>query len=430
MPRKPGTHVDDPAAVGLRLREARQRAGLSQRQLAFDGCTAAYISRIEAGARVPSLQILHQLARRLGTTAGHLATGGEIRDVPALLDEAEAAARLDDLDRAEELYDRVLAGDPLASEAAVARMGLAEVASRRGNPRRVVELLEGLALDDETLDPAAAAWAADRLGRAHAQLGEYELTLVVLGRALEQARRRDDESAVLRFSVLLANALLDSGNSGRAEERLAEALELADRIRDPMELARLWWSQSRLHIQQNRPELAARYVRQTIALLDANEHTGFAAAAYQLLARIENDRGEHASALELVDRGEPIATATGNRYHLALFELERSRALAGLGEATEAGAVAMRAAALLEETNPAAAGRGYAVIAGIFRELGEVPRARELYELAADRLPEDDPFQAEIHAALGELLESEGLALEAMEAYKRAALLRARAAAH
>ena len=51
-------HYDDPAAVGRRVYEAREAAGLSQRELAFPGCSAAYISRIERGERVPSLQVM------------------------------------------------------------------------------------------------------------------------------------------------------------------------------------------------------------------------------------------------------------------------------------------------------------------------------------------------------------------------------------
>ena len=49
-PRTP--HYDDPAAVGRRLFEGRAEAGLSQRELSFPGCSAAYISRIERGKRV------------------------------------------------------------------------------------------------------------------------------------------------------------------------------------------------------------------------------------------------------------------------------------------------------------------------------------------------------------------------------------------
>ncbi|HVW89217.1 MAG TPA: helix-turn-helix transcriptional regulator [Gaiellaceae bacterium] len=73
MPRSLKTHVRP--GVGERLREARVLAGLTQRQLSFDGCTAAYISRLEADARTPSLQLLHELAGRLGCDPGWLATG-------------------------------------------------------------------------------------------------------------------------------------------------------------------------------------------------------------------------------------------------------------------------------------------------------------------------------------------------------------------
>jgi transcriptional regulator with XRE-family HTH domain len=71
------SHVDDPAAVGRRLRDARLAAGLSQRQLSFPGCSAAYISRLEAGDRVPSLQLLRKLAQKLNADEQYLATGVE-----------------------------------------------------------------------------------------------------------------------------------------------------------------------------------------------------------------------------------------------------------------------------------------------------------------------------------------------------------------
>jgi transcriptional regulator with XRE-family HTH domain len=71
------SHVDDPAAVGRRLKEARLAAGLSQRQLSFPGCSAAYVSRLEGGDRVPSLQLLRKLAQKLGADEEYLATGVE-----------------------------------------------------------------------------------------------------------------------------------------------------------------------------------------------------------------------------------------------------------------------------------------------------------------------------------------------------------------
>jgi transcriptional regulator with XRE-family HTH domain len=89
------SHVDDPAAVGRRLRDARIEAGLSQRQLSFPGCSAAYISRLEAGDRVPSLQLLRKLAQKLSADEQYLATGEErIQQMPPELVETEVELRL------------------------------------------------------------------------------------------------------------------------------------------------------------------------------------------------------------------------------------------------------------------------------------------------------------------------------------------------
>jgi len=99
--------VDSPAAVGVRLREARERSGLSQRQLSFPGCSPAYISRVESGQRIPSLQLLRELGRRLGVSADHLATGEEEARWDSLV-EAEIAIRLDDVEAAEHLFTEAL----------------------------------------------------------------------------------------------------------------------------------------------------------------------------------------------------------------------------------------------------------------------------------------------------------------------------------
>ena len=89
------SHVDDPAAVGRRLKEARLDAGLSQRQLSFPGCSAAYISRLEAGDRVPSLQLLRKIAAKLDADEQYLATGVErIEQEPPEVVEAEVERRL------------------------------------------------------------------------------------------------------------------------------------------------------------------------------------------------------------------------------------------------------------------------------------------------------------------------------------------------
>lgn len=79
-------HVDDPVKVGGRLAAARIAARLSQRDVAFPGCSAAYISRIERGERTPSLQVLRALAERCGVTELHLAWGRDLQVDPVVAD--------------------------------------------------------------------------------------------------------------------------------------------------------------------------------------------------------------------------------------------------------------------------------------------------------------------------------------------------------
>ena len=95
-PRTP--HYDDPLAVGQRLHAAREAAGISQRELAFPGCSAAYISRIERGERIPSLQVMRELARRTGVSEQELAYGRETLDatVAERVRAAEAAEAVGD----------------------------------------------------------------------------------------------------------------------------------------------------------------------------------------------------------------------------------------------------------------------------------------------------------------------------------------------
>ena len=63
------------STVGERIRQRRVELGLSQRELASEGVSYAYISRLEANARRPSIRALRQLAPKLGVSAHWLETG-------------------------------------------------------------------------------------------------------------------------------------------------------------------------------------------------------------------------------------------------------------------------------------------------------------------------------------------------------------------
>ena len=427
MPRRKSTHVDNPAAVGRRLRDARERSGISQRQLSFEGCSPAYISRIEAGERIPSLQLLREMGRRLGVSEDFLATGlereagGEDRK---LLD-AEVSLRLGEVDEASRLYTEVLDATATTSVRARALAGLGQIAYERGEPRRTIELLEQ-AVRVSGVEISEQPALADTLGRAYAVVDDLEPAMRIFRHSLSAAEDRKDTIESIRFGVLLANAYIDSNDLKAAEALLDKTITLAPNASDPIFRARILWSQSRLYAMREDATTAARYARKALELLELTEHTQYAARAHHLLAHVELDRGNAAEALDLIDRGLPLIEASGNRAELALFHLERARALVDLDRKDEAAALAAESAELLTEVAPHDAGRGYALIAEILESVGDTSGARQRYEQALELL-EHGPhrYTLDVYRRLAELHEAEGRSDEALTVLKKAMAIQA-----
>ena len=180
------THVDDPAAVGRRLKEARLAAGLSQRQLSFPGCSAAYVSRLEAGDRVPSLQLLRKLAQKLRTDERYLATGvATIEQAPPELVEAEVALRLGDDELAKERYGLVLE----ATSAPAARERASQALAQ----------LNGETLADDQRETRVPGGLHDPAARARV-LWEHSRALARQGDASGAARYARDALALLDYA--------------------------------------------------------------------------------------------------------------------------------------------------------------------------------------------------------------------------------------
>jgi tetratricopeptide (TPR) repeat protein len=414
VPRQKSDHVDSAAALALRLRAARERTGLSQRALARGICTPAYVSRLEKGERIPSLQLLRQLAERLGADADELASGIPAQIGDPLVD-AELSLRLGETDEARRLFTQALES---TGTRAGALAGLGQLAFQTGDHRKAIELLEAARAARPA--PAGAAAIADTLGRAYAMAGELESAIAIFEDALAESRERGNTIDTLRFAVLLSNALIDCGRLGRATELLGSAIAAAADTQDPVLRARVWWSQSRLHAAQHDPETAAHYARRALETLELTEHTTYAARAHQLLAHMELEQGHPNEALELLETGYPLIEQSGNRFEQAVFRLEAARAYAQLGRNEEAASRAMESAGLLAEVSPGDAGRGYALVAEVFADLGDRAKAIELYELADELLAEGGRFSNDVSARRAELLEQEGRKDEALELLKRA----------
>lgn len=424
MPRQSTSHIDSTAGVARRLRLAREARGLSQSALAFPGCSTGYVSRIEAAQRAPSLQVLRQLASRLGVGEEWLARGIDESEsgIPSELRDADLALRLDQVDEAERIYLEVLAREPAQTARVRIAIGLGQVAYRRDDLEAAVEHLErALALEPELWDHGAL----DTLGRAHFRRGETEAAIAVFRRAHARAQEERDPAARLRFAVLLANALTDVGAFAEASLLLADVLDQVHRG-DPLDLARAYWTQSRLHTQQHEHDAATRYARKALDLLDLTEHSYYRAKAHHLLAFAELDAGNPETALELLASSRRLLGDQATPSDVAELDLETARAYAQLGRVEAARDLARGAAGWLQREHPANLGRCYAAVAEAFEAAGEPECALELYELALELLAEPPTrYLADTCARYGALLEETGRLDEAFAVYKRGALLNA-----
>jgi len=126
--------------VGQRLKRLRLKRGLSQRDLSAPGISYAYISRIEADVRTPSVKAMRRIASKLGVTVEHLETG---EPTPTEIAVSDAGLDFGSLTRAELVTIRTAAAEGAregalrAAKAVIEKRGESEVAELR---KRLKEL--------------------------------------------------------------------------------------------------------------------------------------------------------------------------------------------------------------------------------------------------------------------------------------------------
>ncbi|GAB3149878.1 helix-turn-helix transcriptional regulator [Micromonospora sonneratiae] len=247
--------------VGQRILALRTARGLTQRALAEPRYTAAYISSVERGRRIPSNDALTHFADRLGVPLIELATG------------RSAAAAVDlDLDLAG--ADATAAGDPAAAEATYLRVAEASGDDVVRSARCQLGLGR-LALTDGQVETASRhfddAWRlladADPRVRAEAVAGQaacarlrgapgYAAYLLTSERDELHRAGYPDPAALLALHAQLAACLAELGNEEAAAEAAEAALALAG-LPDPAMVADLHLTVARTLLAGDRLEAAA-----------------------------------------------------------------------------------------------------------------------------------------------------------------------------
>lgn len=393
--------------IGQRTQRLRLERGLSQRQLAEPGVSYAYISRIEAGTRQPSVKALRKLARKLGVSVEYLETGLDVasreqREIR--LGELELELRLagrntTDLERdlRAVLEDAEHDGDAQAALRARSLLGL--LAFRGGDHAGAAALLER-ALASEAASPLAQPELYATLARSYFSAGDPRKAIELLERCLDEAETTaESRTTYARYALYLSYALTDVGELGRAREVLRDAVSRAENLVDPYVRVRLYWSQARLAAAESDARTALANLRRAISLLETTEDTRQLGRAHLLFAEILTFDGDAASAEPHLELAENLLGPDPDREDLYWLRAEQARCAAELGRADEALARAREALDLMRTTDPAEQGTAWWAMAQAHALRGDIDAADEAYRQAVQRFTQQQEWREALAAS-------------------------------
>jgi transcriptional regulator with XRE-family HTH domain len=381
--------------IGARLKRLRLHRGFSQRDLSSPGVSYAYISRIEAGARTPSVKALRKLSQVLGVSVEYLETGRDIRDVDdreLRLSDAELELRLtDDVAGAEQKLEQIrteaeAAGD--RTSAVRARIALGLASAQRGNQLEAVERLEAAVAEAAAPPPHLRPDVYTTLGQSYAALGAPDRAVRIFQDCLEQVRAEvpQDKAVHIRYATFLSYALTDQGDFETAADVVRDALGTADDQTDPYTRVRLYWSLARLNVLNGRAAEALEYIRSAIALLKATDDTVTLARAYLLAAGAELRRRDPSSAQANLAAAEGLLGAHPDAADMGMLRTGQSRLAALNGDASSAVERARDALTVFGDFHGAEQGAAvHALAAGLALE-GDETGAGDAYRRAVDLL--------------------------------------------
>jgi tetratricopeptide (TPR) repeat protein len=421
----------DGETIGRRLRRLRLERGLSQRELSGPGVSYAYISRIEADDRRPSVKALRVLARRLGVSAEYLETGSEIHDSEERelrLAEAELRLRLGDDDGtladdlAALLAESRTAGD--AGAAVRAQVALALVEFGRGDNARAAELLEP-AVEGGDVSPVDRPDVYATLGRAWVALGLVERAVALFERCRETIAEEAPEDVGLdvRYASYLSAALTDLGDFERAQAVLQAVVASTEQVTDPHTRVRIYWSLGRVAGNEGRPQASLGYFRRAVSLLEETEHTLHLGRAHLSCAWVllTTDDVEHAAAH--LAQAEALFGSGADPSDVVMLRRHQAELALRLGDLAGAVERARDAIRLAGDAHGEERGHAWLAIAEAQARGGATADAERSFAEAAYLLDRHGAPQARArcYRAWGRLLREGGRDAEALDVLERAA---------
>ncbi|MGW9169968.1 helix-turn-helix domain-containing protein [Streptomyces decoyicus] len=322
---------------GRRLRVLRLARGFSQGQLAGEGMSAAYLSRLESGARPPTARALAHLCEQLGIGPSAFRR----TDPHSLAQVLATVASGPDPNSAAELLFETFEREPGADPAlrwhalwflAQLQDGAGLTDSRADTLRRLVEI------SDEIAIPELRTRARHRYARYQRSVGDLLAAHINAAEALAIAEGEAASSLdTVRALLVLLSVEAESGRLAEADARASRLVDLLDDLPGTVRAEALW-TLATLRVRQGRHALAAELLDQAVGAVASGTdlilwmrlRLASASLHLQMNPRVPSEAMERL--VEVGPAVELVGTAVHKQEHLAL----RARAAYHIGDIEEA----------------------------------------------------------------------------------------------
>jgi tetratricopeptide (TPR) repeat protein len=426
-----GAERTEAEAVGDRLLRLRKEHGLTQKDLAGDRYSAAFVSIVESGRRRPSEEAVRYFADKLGVDSDELLTGRPSHlgvELEMRLAHARHAASTDRLTVAEQAYAAArqeAASHGLIRLEAKALEGLSRCADRAGDVDRALRCLDEAeaCLADEPLTARVPALVARaRILRFRGRLRD---AAYLLEGALERLERDGllDPDAVVQLQYGLVGVYIDLGLLDRAASAGNAALALAGKVEDPEYIAQMYMQVARTFMLQGRwadAEDALNRAHVTFRQLDYLVETAMCHWARGYILRREE---RLADAERELTTARDLMRSLDAWYYAGALASELANVLWKQGRPDAALAALDDAWRLERESAPTMqlpVADAYRLRGVIARDAGDQAGAEEALRKAFESFlrSEAGPMAASTARLLGDLLREAGRLDEAIEVYR------------
>jgi transcriptional regulator with XRE-family HTH domain len=388
--------------LGQRLRRYRKRQGLTQKQLAGERYTGAYVSALENGLIRASMAALTYLADRLDVTVEELLTDRSPR-----WDRLEADLELasGDWQAAMDRYSALLEHTTSPLDTAQLLRGRAEAYCRLQRPREAIaDATRAVEELNRAGNHADAAYAAYWLANAHYQLDNPAEARAIGHQVLAEVRAGLAVQAHFKLRLLVALAATESwdGHHDRALALLEEARALDEELDDKAR-ASLLFSLAIGYAETGDHEAALRAGATALGLYEAADATRESGSLRNSLALTYLETGNLTRAAELASEARTALTTLDDKSLLA--HVAETQAQIALAQANEPMVVtyANDALDLARATqNHHAESSALLTLARLHRQHDRLTDAESTYRAAIDVLRQHGP-RRQLSVALRDL---------------------------